>query len=157
MKDVLMSIKPQHVKNILDGAKTVELRRRAVSFSAGTKIWIYCTLPIGAIQLVATTAKIEINTPKYIWNKYANDMCIDGDEFFRYVYGAQFVSAISLTKIVKLKAPISLKMLRTQFSYLNPPQSYSYLNDLLLLETLNNTPGLSIELPSSRLISDLAA
>lgn len=135
-----MSIRPQHVENILDGAKTIELRKRGVSFSEGTRIWIYCTLPIGAIQVAAIVENIEINDPQTIWDKYENDLCIDKNEFLGYVEGATSVSAIHLTSVAELKAPISLENMRVGFGCINPPQSYSYIHDTLLLEKLLNIP-----------------
>lgn len=42
MKAILMSIKPQHVANILNGLKTIEIRRRFPSDYVGW-VYIYCT------------------------------------------------------------------------------------------------------------------
>ena len=43
---VLMSIRPQYAEAILSGEKTVELRRRRPSFSAGTTVLIYSSAPL---------------------------------------------------------------------------------------------------------------
>ena len=44
MKAVLMSIKPEWCKKILDGEKTVEVRRTCPAHGTPFKVYIYCTL-----------------------------------------------------------------------------------------------------------------
>ena len=45
INELAMILKPEHVENIVKGFKTVELRTRQINLPAGTKIWIYSTLP----------------------------------------------------------------------------------------------------------------
>lgn len=44
MKAVLMSIRPEWCKKILDGEKTVEVRRTCPAHGTPFKVYIYCTL-----------------------------------------------------------------------------------------------------------------
>lgn len=45
MKSVLLSIKPEHCYNILQGQETIEIRKTKPSIPAPFKCYIYCTKP----------------------------------------------------------------------------------------------------------------
>ena len=40
-KCILLSVKPEYVAKILNGEKTIEIRKHAIP--VGTKVYIYCT------------------------------------------------------------------------------------------------------------------
>ena len=44
MKAILMSIRPQHLVNILNGKKTIELRKQ---FPSDYRGWVYCYCTLG--------------------------------------------------------------------------------------------------------------
>lgn len=50
MKPVLISIRPEWVKKILDGEKTVEVRKTAPKLKPPFKCYIYCTYGTGLIE-----------------------------------------------------------------------------------------------------------
>ena len=72
MNDAIISIKPRHVKNILTGAKTVELRTRTIKMPKGSRLWVYSTLPVGKVEIFAEIDFVEILPPKKMWTKYSN-------------------------------------------------------------------------------------
>jgi predicted transcriptional regulator len=51
--DALISIRPGYANAILDGTKTIELRRRVPELVSGTRLWIYATRPTAAVVGVA--------------------------------------------------------------------------------------------------------
>lgn len=84
MIDAIISIKPRHVENILSGDKTVELRTRSINLPVGSRLWIYTTLPVGKVKLSAEIDFIELLSPKKMWKKHGESICITKQEFDEY-------------------------------------------------------------------------
>ena len=63
MKAVLLSIRPKWCKKILDGEKTVEVRRTCPVHGTPFKVYIYCTL----------TASKEFNLDDHNWDVSAQN------------------------------------------------------------------------------------
>ena len=140
MSNAIISLKPRHVNNVLDGTKTVELRSRPVNLCPGTRLWIYSTLPDGFIGAVATIDKIHMSSPNNIWRKYSNQIAISKKEYDGYVLGKEKVSAILLTDIKKIEPAISLDVLRRDTSNFHPPQFFKKLSpNAPLLDYLSET------------------
>lgn len=125
MNDAIISIKPRHVENILSGAKTVELRTRSVNLPAGSRLWVYTTLPVGKIKLSTEIDFVEILPPKIIWKKYGGNICISKNEFDLYTDGREFVCAIGLRNVTPLVRDICLKTMRGYEENFQPPQFFS--------------------------------
>ena len=47
MRAILISIKPERVEKILNGKKTIEIRKTAPKFDLPIDVYVYCTLPSG--------------------------------------------------------------------------------------------------------------
>ncbi|GLO56577.1 hypothetical protein PPUJ20066_26130 [Pseudomonas putida] len=124
MIDALLSIKPQHVKNIKSGAKTVELRVKHLNLPVDSRLWIYTTLPIGEIDLHAQIDFIDSSTPEEIWSMHGRNICISREDFDRYTDGREQVTAIGLKNVNVLKRGISLESIRQQVGRFNPPQFF---------------------------------
>lgn len=58
MEAILMSIKPQHATNILNGKKTIEIRKRFPKDYAGW-VYIYCTKGKGLYETTNATTKTK--------------------------------------------------------------------------------------------------
>jgi len=124
MNKGLISIKPEHVKNIIQGHKTVELRSRRLNLPIGSKLWIYTTLPTGCIEAVVEIAFIVTSEPDLIWKKYNKEMCISKELFDKYTKGKRLVSAIGLTNVKQTDKKLCLKTLRTIDKKFMPPQFF---------------------------------
>lgn len=120
----LISIKPEHVKNIILGDKTVELRTRRLSLPVGSKLWIYTTLPTGCIEAVAEIEFIITSSPDAIWNSFSAEMCVSKEVFNEYTKGKKEVSAIGLVNIEKTDKSLCLKTLRSIDKNFMPPQFF---------------------------------
>jgi hypothetical protein len=57
--DAIISIHPGYADAILDGTKTIELRRRVPELANGTRFWIYATRPTAAVVGVATISDVK--------------------------------------------------------------------------------------------------
>jgi len=134
MNDALISIKPQFVRKILSGEKTVEVRSRAIALSPDTRLWIYSTLPVGRIEAVAIVDSVKTGAPQYIWNRFRAKIGISVSEFEEYVEESDQVSAIALVKARRVERPLTLAYLRIVVPGFHPPQFLKYLDpsDLLL-------------------------
>lgn len=138
MNDALISLKPRHLSNLIDGTKTVELRSRIVNFVSGTRVWIYSTLPEGRISAYAIVEKVEIAKPSIIWRMYGKEIAITRSEFDEYTDGKQLVSAIQFNSIYIIEPGITLDYIRKKSKSFQPPQFIKWLkNDNLLLKYLN--------------------
>ncbi|PHX37228.1 hypothetical protein AO284_27300 [Pseudomonas sp. NZIPFR-PS2] len=95
-KDLIISIHPRYSEKILEGKKTVELRRRfPVSTARGTKIYIY------------------------------KSAFIKKQDFEMYFEGLSEGFALELTNVQTFENPMNLKELKERFNF-TPPQSFIY-------------------------------
>jgi predicted transcriptional regulator len=127
MNDAIISIKPRHVENILSGDKTVELRTRSINLPAGSRLWVYTTLPVGKVKFSTEIDFIEMLPPKKMWKKFGKSICISKKEFDEYTGGRDFVSAIGLCNVKPLDRDICLETMRSYEENFQPPQFFSRL------------------------------
>ena len=120
----LISIKPEHVKNIIQGHKTVELRTRRLNLPIGSKLWIYTTLPTGCIEAVTEIKFIVTSSPDKIWEDFNAEMCITKELFDKYTEGKNAVSAIGLANVKQTDKSLCLKALRAIDKKFMPPQFF---------------------------------
>lgn len=128
MNDAIISIKPKHVKNILSGNKTVELRTRTVNLPKGAKLWVYSTLPVGKVELSTEIDFVDVLPPEEMWMKHGKSICISKREFDQYTKGRNLVSAIGLRNVRPLESDLCLKTMRGYEKNFQPPQFFSRLN-----------------------------
>ncbi len=128
MNDAIISIKPQHVENILSGNKTVELRTRSINLPQGSRLWVYTTLPVGKVKLSTQIAFVEVLSPNKMWKKHGKSICISKKEFDEYTKGRDLVAAIGLENIRPLDKDICLETMRGYEANFQPPQFFSRLH-----------------------------
>lgn len=136
-RDVVLSIKPQYSTPILEGSKTVELRRRfPVKVPRGTLAYIYSTSPTRALTGTARILGVEKISLSEMWDKYSPVACIERNDFDAYFSGLDEGVVIQLGNVRQLPRAIGLEELRDRFEFA-PPQSFVYANPLLR-EALEN-------------------
>lgn len=125
-RDIVLSVKPRFADKILDGSKTVELRRRFSSaVPAGARAWIYSTTPIKAMTGAATISGVKQLPLNDLWKRYKSAVAVSKAEFNGYFDGTEEGYAILLSAPHALANPVSLNDLRS-FCEFEPPQSYQY-------------------------------
>lgn len=125
-RDVVFSIKPEYCEAIIDGRKTVELRRRfPMTAPVGATAFIYATSPTRALLGLAEIGEVHCRTPRDIWERFSDRACIGREKFDRYFEGVDSGVAIELKHARRLRRPLDLSELRERFSF-EPPQSYLY-------------------------------
>ncbi|MBF6426075.1 ASCH domain-containing protein [Nocardia cyriacigeorgica] len=125
-RPLLLSLRPRFAQAILDGTKTVELRRTRVSAVPGTLLVLYASSPVMAVVGVATLTDRDTASPATIWRRYRNSVGVSRAEFSDYFTGAEHATALSIGTPRALPEPLTLNWLRTYASF-QPPQSYRYI------------------------------
>jgi predicted transcriptional regulator/DNA-binding Xre family transcriptional regulator len=125
-RDVLFSIRPVHAEKILEGSKTVELRRRfANAITPGTLALIYSTSPTSALTGSARIKAVQCTDLSTLWKTHRKAACLDKNDFEAYFTGLERGYAIILDSPRPLERPVGLTELRKRFGF-EPPQSYQY-------------------------------
>ena len=122
MSDALISIKPEYVKMILCGEKSIEIRNRPVKLEPHTRLWIYSTLPKGRLEAVAIVQLIKFDSPSVIWKHHYKKIGISWKVFLSCVNGSRRISAIFLKDVCSLMPSLALSDLRSGIQGFHPPQ-----------------------------------
>lgn len=125
-RPLLMSLRPRFAHAILDGSKTVELRRTRVSVPPGTTIIIYASSPIMAVLGTAVLVEVDTARPNTLWRRHSDHLGLTRAEFNDYLIGAATASCLTLYSPRTLPASLPLTELREHAEF-QPPQSYRYL------------------------------
>ncbi len=84
--NVLLSIKPQYVEEMIKGNKRYEFRKNIFKKEA-EHVFIYSSSPVKKIVGVFTIGEIMRNTPKNLWNEFRDLSGISEQDFFKYFAG----------------------------------------------------------------------
>ena len=122
MCKILLSIKPEHVKNIMDGKKIFEFRKvdckRDVSH-----IMIYSTYPVMKVIGKAPVRRKLVCSPDEMWEKTHGGAGIDHEFFNKYYEGHEKAIAFELENVEAFDQPVSLK----EYGIRQAPQSFMYM------------------------------
>lgn len=126
---LFLSIHPRYVEAILDGRKTVELRKRAPRAKAGTQLVIYASMPRCAVVASALIGRIEVCAPARLWPKVCKIAAVTKDEFEEYFNCQELAVGIHFSNVKVFEKPISLAELRNTWDSFHPPQQFRYLDN----------------------------
>ncbi|MEF3132210.1 helix-turn-helix domain-containing protein [Rhizobium sp. 268] len=124
-RDVVLSIRPQYSEKILDGRKTVELRRRFPVSAPGTVAYIYSTSPVRAMVGVGEIRDVLKLPIEQIWAEFEDTAFIGRNDFESYFHGLEFGYALLFEDVKPFSRPVPLTELREKFGF-EPPQSFLY-------------------------------
>ncbi|MFD2759101.1 ASCH domain-containing protein [Gulosibacter faecalis] len=123
---LLLSIKPQYARAILEGRKTIEVRRRFPNIDPGTTVVLYSSSPekavLGTVRLRRT---IKIS-PGCVWALHGSDIGIDESDLNAYLAGADESTLLEVDCPESWEQPVSLNSLRAVLG-IEPSQSFRYL------------------------------
>ena len=123
---LLLSIRPKFASQILDGSKTVELRRVRPHVRTGQRVLIYGSFPTMALLGVAEVQDVLTSRPAKMWSKVGRLAGVTREEFTEYFRGARRAVAIRLRCVRAFSRPVGLSSLRERWPWFRPPQSYCY-------------------------------
>lgn len=95
----LMSIKPIYTDLILQGKKTVEVRRTNMKISSGDTVVMYATKPVGKVVgcfVVKDTVWKEKNE---LWHLIKKKSCLSNDEYSTYAIDSEMMFAIAIDSV----------------------------------------------------------
>lgn len=135
---VILSVRSPHVDRLLDGTKTIELRRTSWRVAVGTVALLYASGP-GRRQLVgsATVDGTFVAPVDAVWREFAGHAAVTRGEFDRYFAGVANGVAIRVRDVRRLPEPIPLAELRRRHPRFRPPQSFRYVDHRELSRLLN--------------------
>ena len=125
---LFLSIHPEFARAIVDGRKTVELRKRRPSAPIGSGVVIYATTPQCQVVATATLAKIEVASPRLLWKSVSRIASVSKTKFDLYFHESELGVGLHLEKIQVFSEPLSLQELRQAWQEFQPPQQFRYLD-----------------------------
>ncbi|MBO9716125.1 MAG: ASCH domain-containing protein, partial [Pseudoxanthomonas sp.] len=117
----------EFAEKIADGSKTVELRKRFPAVPTGTWIYLYVTLPVGAVLGRAKVVDIDAAKPSKLWRRHHARVGISQERFNDYFNGRDEGYAVHLAQYESL-SPMSLDGLRKAMNGFVVPQNYRFLD-----------------------------
>ena len=120
---ILLSIKPQYAKAVLENQKKYEFRKRRCKDSVN-KIIFYATAPESKVVGEAEIEKILEDTPDKVWELTKHAAGITYKQFCAYYQGYSKAVAYKLRNPLIYKEPKSL----LDYGIKYVPQSFIYLN-----------------------------
>lgn len=127
--DILISVEERHASNMLSGSKSVELRRKPLNISQGTRVWVYSKLPRGEVRALAVVDKVVAGSPEKIWASYGAQSAISKNEFDVYFADSATGYAIVFQEVKPLAPILSLTSIREKISHFQPPQFFKRLTN----------------------------
>jgi predicted transcriptional regulator/DNA-binding XRE family transcriptional regulator len=125
-RDVVLSIRPKYSEKIINGKKTIELRRRfPLSAASGRIAYIYSTSPVRAMVGLVEIAEVVKLPVNQIWNDYSGLAFVTKEKFDEYFFGVDEGFALRFVKPRSFSQPLSLADLRQKCGF-EPPQSFLY-------------------------------
>lgn len=134
---LILSIKPKYADKILDGTKTIELRKSLPKkVGKGSPLLIYVTTPEKSIQAICEIDSIIDSTPNDLWEIVKESAGISKVEYNKYYNKNKRASAIFLRNIERFEVPIDLTQIRSKIPNFSPPQTFKYVSFLDIQESI---------------------
>lgn len=125
---LFLSLRPRYADLLLDGLKTVELRRVRPAAAEGSVVLLYASSPAMTLVGQAEVGKIHVASLNEIWHQHGSQTGITREEYDHYFVGIDRAVAIKLRGIRRLERPRPLDDLKRRLAGFRPPQSYRYLD-----------------------------
>ncbi|GAK75771.1 ASCH domain-containing protein [Nonlabens ulvanivorans] len=128
---VLISVHQKYAEKIINGEKTIELRKSLPQkVKPGDNLIIYVTSPVKKLYAICTIKQFIKSTPDRLKADELSNTGITSKEFDQYYKSSSKAYAIVLENIIDIKHKnIELKTLKTLVPKFLPPQTYYYFND----------------------------
>ena len=118
---ILISVKPQYANCLVDGIKTIELRKSfPLDLAVGTKLYIYSSSPGQRVIGDCEIASVEKLTLDKLWARCIVEAMISWEEFQLYYTGKVEGIAITIQKPRRYLSPLKLQKF-TDRTIIRPP------------------------------------
>ncbi len=125
---LFLSIHPRYVQAILDGRKTVELRKRVPRAEVGSQLVIYASMPTCAVVASAIIDRVDATERDQLWKDVGKLAAVTRAEFDDYFRTHSLAVGIHFSKVKVFEKPITLAELRETWQTFHPPQQFRYLS-----------------------------
>ena len=122
MSTILLSIKPEYVRKILEGSKKYEFRR-SVAKRKVDRILIYSTAPEMKVVAMVEVLDILKDSPKKLWEKTHAHAGISRPKFMDYYANRSVANAYRLGELQKFETSKTL----AEYGITAAPQSFVYI------------------------------
>jgi predicted transcriptional regulator len=133
----LLSLRPRFAEALLDGTKTVEVRRRPMRLGPGAICLLYASSPTRALTGALAVEMVDVGEPDELWRRYGAGTALLRCEYDAYLAGRPVACAIVVAAAVAFRTAVSLDELRHRYQTFVAPQSYRFLSSGELLALLN--------------------
>ena len=123
---IILSIKPDFVKEIFSGRKKYEYRKSVFNNKEVNSVIIYCTMPVGKIVGEFSIDCVECEEPSVLWEKTKNFSGISKEFFDDYFDGREKAYALKIASYKEYKNPINPSNIIRSFI---APQSFKYVSE----------------------------
>lgn len=124
---LILSVRPGLAEAIVNGHKTIDIRRQRPNVRPGTLGLVYSSSPIQAVVGLFRVDEICSRPTEELWALAQNRACISRQDFDSYFAGADLGHAIVVSCGQRLSKPIKLSQLRDIWPGCRPPRSFGYL------------------------------
>lgn len=121
--NVLLSIKPNYAKAIINGSKQYEFRKSIFRKKSVRTVYMYSTAPVKRIVGLFIVKKIIEDHPKQLWDELKDVSGLDDTEFFGYFRESSKGFAIEIGSVQEFNKAVNPADIIPNFV---PPQSFCY-------------------------------
>lgn len=136
-RTALLSIRPRFAEALLDGSKTVEIRRRRANITSGSVCLVYATSPMRALVGAIRVQHTDTDTSDALWHRWGAQIGLERDEYDAYLANSSQPCAIVVDAATRFAGPVGLQELRRRQHAFVTPQSYRFLRNGELSSLLN--------------------
>lgn len=123
---IILSAKPRYAALIVDGTKTVELRRKA-PLRWNLPVLLYASSPMQCLLATCRIWKIQKDRPTVFRDQVLALCGLTEAEFSAYFEGCEVGAALYLRDVVPLSKPPTLAEMRARVPTFRPPQNFGYI------------------------------
>lgn len=124
---VLLSIKPEFVREIVEGRKKFEYRKSIFKRDDISTVIVYATKPYGKVIGEFEIENIIKDHPSNIWKETWGYSGVSKNFFNKYFEGRETGFAIQIREFVKYDKPFDLNNLNGKITV--APQSFRYIEE----------------------------
>jgi predicted transcriptional regulator len=128
-RTALLSVRPRFADALLNGSKTVEIRRRRAHLVHGSLCLLYASSPVCALVGAMRVHMTDTGSPDVIWGRWGSQTGLSRDEYDAYLLGSALPCAIVVGAAVRFARPVALSELRRRQNAFVTPQSYRFLGN----------------------------
>ncbi|MEM6398147.1 MAG: ASCH domain-containing protein [Bacteroidota bacterium] len=130
MKNLLViSIRPEYMKLILAGEKSIELRKCKPSLPKDDiLVALYCTAPVKAVVGFCLLDELIEDSPSSLWGRFSELVGVDKKTYQDYYNNNSKAVGLKLDSVYQLEKELSLDKIREEVPNFAPPQTYKYYN-----------------------------